>query len=452
MERTIIVLIMLVLCIVILTGCETSEGTAMLGALMSGNAIYESDPQRAVALATFGNAATGYANAQANAPQININTTQSATPSPQTLVPEKKDFESLVGRIIEPGTTFTDIAGNKYVVKEPFMWVEPIYLDYKPKGQLPNFFTYKKWDDFNKNDRIETNELWGCGEPIKQGENFYLYYDFSYMTDEKGEVMLLIPDPKIGVKWNLKMFSPAGQCVLDDSGKVPNIASYLIKGIPNDNVQALIKNMGSGTYKAVIDTDEKTEVIDFELQHSGRVNVNVRNIQPDTTNSTNEAIGNTKQASQTLDNTLYATLAKNSELSGIGLLGSYDLNKDGVIDMDMDSKEASVKNTFVNDEKIAIGLWLPPHKMKVRVNQYEIESGIRMLSEDIVKYRDGRTDQGTCLLHYVDVNNIKFCCPNGVQGGKKYELRSYLDDDNQPFATRTFDIDWDLNAEDIYGE
>jgi len=56
----------------ILAGCETPEQTAMLGALLSGNAVYETDPQRAAALATLGSAATGYANAQASRNQVNV--------------------------------------------------------------------------------------------------------------------------------------------------------------------------------------------------------------------------------------------------------------------------------------------------------------------------------------------------------------------------------------------
>jgi len=183
------------------------------------------------------------------------------------------------------------------------------------------------------------------------------------------------------------------------------------------------------------------------IRNSGQVNVNVNTgtnnagLQPQNTGQTSQlpVVGRDEPLAQ---------LLRSSESLGIGLLGCYDLNRNGAIDVD----EASIKNVFVADETIFMGTWLSPYKKKLRFDLYEMESKtqIPIATADSTKYRDGVIDKGMCFFITLPVNSIGTAYSQKVQGTKKYEVMTYLDDDNQPFATRTFDINWDLKAEDVY--
>lgn len=70
--------------LLVLTGCETPQDTALLGAALGGLAPYAKTAQAASSMSAMGAAASGYANAQASQPQITINNSQPASSSDQS--------------------------------------------------------------------------------------------------------------------------------------------------------------------------------------------------------------------------------------------------------------------------------------------------------------------------------------------------------------------------------
>jgi hypothetical protein len=56
----------------VVAGCSTPQDTAVLGGLLGGLAPYSKTPQGAASMAAMGNAAGGFANAQASRSQIVI--------------------------------------------------------------------------------------------------------------------------------------------------------------------------------------------------------------------------------------------------------------------------------------------------------------------------------------------------------------------------------------------
>ncbi|MBM3862238.1 MAG: hypothetical protein FJ395_21655, partial [Verrucomicrobia bacterium] len=59
-----------------LCGCETPEGTALLGGLLGGAAPYAKTAQGAASMAAMGNVASSYAAGQASRSQVTVNNTQ----------------------------------------------------------------------------------------------------------------------------------------------------------------------------------------------------------------------------------------------------------------------------------------------------------------------------------------------------------------------------------------
>jgi hypothetical protein len=56
--------------VLVLTGCETPQDTAITGGLLSALAPFGKTPQSAASMAALGNATSGYANAQASRSQV----------------------------------------------------------------------------------------------------------------------------------------------------------------------------------------------------------------------------------------------------------------------------------------------------------------------------------------------------------------------------------------------
>ena len=191
-------------------------------------------------------------------------------------------------------------------------------------------------------------------------------------------------------------------------------------GLQNYNTNEAIRNSGQSNVNASYGQDNQSN-----QQQSGQVN------KPPIKSTFLINVGD---------------IAKNV---GIAMSGWYDLNKDGT--MNIDTKEVSLKNSFVDNEVMFLVLWFPPNKSKLRYNLFEKTDDIKLMPEDIIINKDGIVSQEGGYFQYILVNAIrKNNYPNGVQGLGKYEIRSYLNDDAEPFAIRAFEINWDLSAEQVY--
>jgi len=175
-----------------------------------------------------------------------------------------------------------------------------------------------------------------------------------------------------------------------------------------------------------------------EAARQGKSEVNVNVPQQQNYQQTN-------QVKNTLESTFFVNvLSKNSEKFGIELIGGYDSNNDGHIDIEKEIRKNSIKKSFIENEIVIIGLLLPPFKDKVRFNLYELENGDKLFPEDFVLYRNGKSNTSIVLLEMVEVHKTD------LKGIKKLQVKSYLDNETDAFAVRNFEINHDLNAEQIY--
>jgi len=98
-----ILIVALVLC-----GCETPEGTALLGGLLGGAAPYAKTAKDAASMAAMGNVASSYAAGQASRSQITVNNTQpsqsSSPPDSRYANAEKMDNGNVYTGLLVLGT------------------------------------------------------------------------------------------------------------------------------------------------------------------------------------------------------------------------------------------------------------------------------------------------------------------------------------------------------------
>lgn len=115
-----------------LTGCETPQDTAVLGAALSGVAPYGKDPRAAASTAAMGQAASGYGQAQAGRSQYTI---VSASPNPNADAPNpnrarpKASYAGVIYHNYPPGLNPPrDTVGDFNVLNDRFVLANDIAI------------------------------------------------------------------------------------------------------------------------------------------------------------------------------------------------------------------------------------------------------------------------------------------------------------------------------------